>query len=61
VRAQPSSLGMLGDGQRWRAVEGGGYAPKGCTMNENDIDDRPDVNTGKVWSEMDLFDLTNRA
>jgi hypothetical protein len=52
---------MLGDGQRWRAVEGGGYAPKGCTMNENDIDDRPDVNTGKVWSEMDLFDLTNRA
>jgi len=34
---------------------------RGCTMNENDIDDRPDVNTHKVWSEMDLFDLTNRA
>jgi hypothetical protein len=28
-------------------------------MNENDIDDRPDVNTGKEWSDMDLFDLAN--
>ena len=24
-----------------------------------DIDDRPDLNTGKPWSEMDLFDLAN--
>jgi hypothetical protein len=28
-------------------------------MNETDIDDRPDRNTGKEWSEMDLFDLGN--
>jgi hypothetical protein len=33
-----------------------GTAVKGCTMNENDIGDR---NTGKEWSEMDLFDLAN--
>jgi hypothetical protein len=26
-------------------------------MNENDVDDRPDMNTGKEWSAMDLFDL----
>jgi hypothetical protein len=26
-------------------------------MNETDIDDRPDLNAGKEWSEMDLFDL----
>jgi hypothetical protein len=36
-----------------------GTAVKGCTMNENDIGDRLDVNTGKEWSEMDLFDLAN--
>ena len=24
-----------------------------------DIEDRPDINTGKAWSEMDLFDLGN--
>jgi hypothetical protein len=28
-------------------------------MNESDIEDRPDLNTGKEWSEMDLFDLAN--
>ena len=28
-------------------------------MNETDIDDRPDVNSGKEWSEMDVFDLAN--
>ena len=28
-------------------------------MNETDIEDRPDLNTGKEWSEMDLFDLAN--
>ena len=26
-------------------------------MNQPDIEDRPDLNTGKPWSEMDLFDL----
>jgi hypothetical protein len=50
---------MLSDSQRWSAVEGVGYAAKGCTMNDNDIDDRLDVNIGKEWSEMDLFDLAN--
>ena len=24
-----------------------------------DIEDRPDLNTGSPWSEMDLFDLAN--
>src|SRR5260370_16638374 len=24
-----------------------------------DIEDRPDLNTGEPWSEMDLFDLAN--
>jgi hypothetical protein len=28
-------------------------------MDENDIDDRPDVNSGNEWSEMDLFDPAN--
>ncbi len=28
-------------------------------MNHSDIDDRPDLNTGKERSEMDLFDLSN--
>jgi hypothetical protein len=36
-----------------------GTTAKGCTMNDNDIDDRLDVNAGKEWSEMDLFDLAN--
>jgi hypothetical protein len=25
----------------------------------NDIEDRPDINTGDPWSEMALFDLAN--
>jgi hypothetical protein len=28
-------------------------------MNGTDIDDRPDLNACKEWSEMDLFDLAN--
>jgi hypothetical protein len=28
-------------------------------MNDSDIEDRPDLNAGKEWSEMDLFDLAN--
>jgi hypothetical protein len=28
-------------------------------MNENDIEDRLDLNSGTPWSEMDLFDLAN--
>jgi hypothetical protein len=28
-------------------------------MDETDIEDRPDLNSGKEWSEMDLFDLAN--
>jgi len=28
-------------------------------MNESDIEDRQDLNSGKKWSEMDLFDLAN--
>jgi hypothetical protein len=28
-------------------------------MNESDIEDRPNLNTGKEWSEMDLWDLAN--
>jgi hypothetical protein len=28
-------------------------------MSENDIDGRLDMNAGKEWSEMDLFDLAN--
>jgi hypothetical protein len=28
-------------------------------MNSDDIDDTPDLNTSKPWSEMDLFDLAN--
>lgn len=28
-------------------------------MNESDIEDRPDLNAGKEWSEMDLFDLAS--
>jgi hypothetical protein len=28
-------------------------------MNGTDIDDRPDLNASKEWSEMDLFDLAN--
>ena len=28
-------------------------------MNESDIEDRLDLNAGKEWSEMDLFDLAN--
>ena len=28
-------------------------------MSQLDIEDRPDLNTGKSWSEMDLFDLAN--
>jgi hypothetical protein len=26
-----------------------------------DIEDRPDLNTGKAWSEMNLFDLANNV
>jgi hypothetical protein len=26
-------------------------------MNEPDIDDQPDLNAGKEWPEMDLFDV----
>src|SRR5882762_5268780 len=28
-------------------------------MSQPDIEDRPDLNTGNPWSEMDLFDLAN--
>jgi hypothetical protein len=28
-------------------------------MNESDIEDRLDLNSGKKWSEMALFDLAN--
>jgi hypothetical protein len=28
-------------------------------MSKSDDDDRPNVNTGNEWSEMDLFDLAN--
>ena len=28
-------------------------------MSQPDIEDRPDLNTGKRWSEVDLFDLAN--
>jgi hypothetical protein len=28
-------------------------------MNESNIEDRLDLNSGKEWSEMDLFDLAN--
>lgn len=28
-------------------------------MSQSDLDDRPDLNIGKEWSEMDLFDLAN--
>jgi hypothetical protein len=28
-------------------------------MNESDIEDGPDLNSGKEWSGMDLFDLAN--
>ena len=28
-------------------------------MSKSDDDDRPNLNTGSDWSEMDLFDLTN--
>ena len=28
-------------------------------MSQPDIEDRPDLNTGEPWSEMDLFDLAN--
>lgn len=24
-----------------------------------DIEDRPDLNTGRLWSDLDLFDLAN--
>jgi hypothetical protein len=30
----------------------------GNAMNE-DIENRPDMNTGKKWSQMDLLDLAN--
>jgi hypothetical protein len=32
---------------------------KGSALNESDIEDRPDLNASKEWSEMDLFDLAN--
>jgi hypothetical protein len=32
---------------------------KGGEMSATDIEDRPDPNGGKEWSEMDLFDLAN--
>ena len=28
-------------------------------MKQSDADDRPNLNTGQEWSEMDLFDLAN--
>jgi hypothetical protein len=28
-------------------------------MSKSDDDDRPNVNTGSEWSEMDLFDIAN--
>ena len=28
-------------------------------MSQPDVEDTPDLNTGKPWSEMDLFDLAN--
>jgi hypothetical protein len=28
-------------------------------MNESDIEDRLDLNAGREWSEMDLFDLAS--
>jgi hypothetical protein len=30
-------------------------------MNDSDVDDRLDLNSGKEWSEMDLFDLANNV
>jgi hypothetical protein len=30
-------------------------------MDEPDIEDRLDLNSGKEWSEMDLFDLANNV
>ena len=28
-------------------------------MKQSDADDRPNLNTGQEWSEIDLFDLAN--
>ena len=30
-------------------------------MSQPDIEDTPDLNAGKPWSEMDLFDLANNV
>lgn len=39
----------------WRA----GLFLIGSGVKEADIEDQPDLNTGKEWSEMDLFDLAD--
>jgi hypothetical protein len=49
-----------GNGQQQRALTNpGATCRKGSAMNESDIEDRLDLNSGKEWSEMDLFDLAN--
>jgi hypothetical protein len=30
-------------------------------MNDSDIEDRLDLNAGREWSEMELFDLANNV
>jgi hypothetical protein len=49
-----------GNGQQQRALTNpGATCRKGTAMSKNDIDGRLDMNAGKEWSEMDLFDLAN--
>jgi hypothetical protein len=36
-----------------------GKLPQMVAMSETDIDDRPHLNAGNEWSEMDLFDIAN--
>jgi hypothetical protein len=44
------------------AEHGTGEETRSASLTvEMDIEDRPDLNTGKAWSEMDLFDLANNV
>jgi hypothetical protein len=42
-----------------RGVDEPSNPSQGKRNNESAIEDRPDLNAGKEWSEMDLFDLAN--
>jgi hypothetical protein len=68
IESHDPDMGSLTNGREVRPETGsskgtltnpGATCRKGSAMNESDIEDRLDLNSGKEWSEVDLFDLAN--